>query len=316
MTDISKLIIGSRASRLAMIQSRWVKAELERFYPELEVEIKEIQTQGDKILDTALSKIGDKGLFVKELENELLAGTVDLAVHSMKDLQTTLPEGLEIAVTSIREDVRDIICASKSNINKTIKDFKTIGTSSLRRVSQLRRKYPEIDFVDIRGNLSTRFRKLDEGQMDAIVLAAAGVKRMAADGEDYMDRIVEYLDPLEILPAVGQGALAIEIASNRTEVKTLLEKLNSAKDSQIVAGERSFLRTLEGGCQVPIGIYSEPNGEQIKYTGMIASLDGKEYIRSDISGALADSEALGIKLAEELVKAGGLEVLKALSRQN
>ncbi len=310
-----KLIIGSRGSKLAMIQSNWVKSELEKNYPDLTVEIKEIQTQGDKILDVALSKIGDKGLFVKELETELLAETIDLAVHSMKDMQTTLPDGLEIAVTTKREDLRDVVCMSKANIaagKKSISEINTVGTSSLRRTSQLKRRYPHINFVDLRGNLGTRFKKLNEGQMDAMILAAAGVNRL---GEaEFSAQVTECLDPNEILPAVGQGALAIEIASKRSDVKEIISVLNSKNDELIVKGERAFLRNLEGGCQVPIGIYSELNTDQVKYTGMVSSLDGARYLREEISGALRDAEKLGLELSKKLLNAGAKEILERIAR--
>lgn len=293
-----------------------VKEQLENAHSGLEVSIKKIKTQGDKILDVALSKIGDKGLFVKELENALLDESADLAVHSMKDMMTTLPPGLEIAVTSEREDVRDVLCLSKhaSDDKKAWQNIKTIGTSSLRRVAQLKRLYPNIDFVDIRGNLNTRFKKLDDPKngLDGIILAAAGVKRMG-----WGDRISVYLDPQEVLPAVGQGALAIEIKSSRDDVKKLINSLNSPQNELIVKGERSYLRTLEGGCQVPVGIYSQIIDESIsivtiKYTGIVANLDGSKYLREEIIGELKDSEELGEKLAYKLLDQGAKEILDSL----
>jgi hydroxymethylbilane synthase len=310
VTNITKFIIGSRDSRLALIQAQLIEAELKKLYPELEIEIKKIKTQGDKILDTALSKIGDKGLFVKELEKELLDESIDLAVHSMKDLPTILPEGLEIAATSTREDVRDVVCISPKALSEGIIDIskaKIIGTSSPRRIAQLKRKYPHIKFVDIRGNLNTRFRKLDAGsistvdakqqRLDGIILAAAGIKRLGAE-----DRITQYLDPLEILPAIGQGALAIEIKSSRADIKKIVSKLNSPVDEVIIKGERAFLRALEGGCQKPIGIYAQLCGtDTITYTGMIADENGNNYLRASIEGNLCDAESLGTKLAAEVL---------------
>lgn len=312
---LTKLTIGSRGSKLALVQSNWVKSELERIYPELKVEIKIIQTQGDKILDVALSKIGDKGLFVKELENELLVGTIDLAVHSAKDLETKLPSDLEIACFTKREDIRDVLCFAKHKNIKTLEEAKVIGTSSLRRVAQLKAKYPHLDFIDIRGNVDTRFKKLDDpnNDYDGIVLAAAGINRLAPSVNDFRDRISIYLEPDEILPAVGQGALAIEIASKRSEIKDLLTKLNSRADELVVKGERAFLRKLEGGCQVPVGIYSEPEGTQVKFTGLVASLDGSQIIKDEICGELDDSETLAESLAQKLLDQGAKDIWLSIS---
>lgn len=306
------LKIGSRDSKLALIQSHWVRDRLLEKYPDLKVEIIEIKTQGDKILDVALSKIGDKGLFTKELETELLAGTIDLAVHSMKDLPTMLPKGLEIIATSIREDVRDVICLSQSALAKGIKSIdqaQTIATSSLRRIAQLKSKYPHMKFIDMRGNLQTRFKKLDETEgLDAMVLAAAGLHRLGLES-----RIAEYLDPREILPAVGQGALGIEIASAREDLKELLRAaLNSIEDEFAIKSERAFLRTLEGGCQVPIGAYSEIGVGSIKLTGIVVSLDGDQAIKESISGKLDQAEKLGYELGYKFMKAGAGEILRGI----
>ncbi len=309
------LKIGTRDSKLALIQSHWVREHLLNQYPNFKIEIIEIKTQGDIILDVALSKIGDKGLFTKELENELLAGTIDLAVHSMKDLPTQLPKGLEIIATSIREDVRDVVCLSQQALARGIKSIdqaKTVATSSLRRVSQLKRKYPNINFIDMRGNLQTRLKKLDETEgLDAIVLAAAGLHRSGLEL-----RINEYLDPREILPAVGQGALGMEIASARDDLKELLrDALNSQEDEFAIKAERAFLRTLEGGCQVPIGAYSEFGVDSIKLTGIVASLDGSQYIKESISGKLEQAEKLGYELGYRVMKAGAGEILKGIRKE-
>lgn len=333
------MTIGSRDSELALIQTNLIKSELEKIYPGIKIEIKKIKTQGDQILDLALSKIGDKGLFVKELENALLDETIDLAVHSMKDLPTALPDGLEIAATSRREDVRDVVCMSQQALSESITDIsqaRIIGTSSPRRIAQLTRKYPHIKFVDIRGNLNTRFRKLDDisNNLDGIVLAAAGIKRIArhshVGGNPRADlrhhahvsgisegRITQYLDPLDILPAVGQGALAVEIKSSRTDVKEIVSKINSPIDETIIKGERAFLKALEGGCQVPIGIYTQLTDAtasktnidvkllhtynyKMTYTGMIADYDGENYIRETVEGGLLGAELLGEELAKKL----------------
>ncbi|MDA0771594.1 MAG: hydroxymethylbilane synthase [Cyanobacteria bacterium] len=310
----SQLRIGTRDSKLALVQTRWVRDILLLQYPDLAIEIIEIKTQGDKILDIALSKIGDKALFTKELENELLLGTIDLAVHSMKDLPTQLPKGLEICVTSTREDIRDVVCFSGYSGVVSLKQAKTIGTSSLRRIAQLQNKYPQINFVDIRGNLQTRFKKLNNpaNGFDGIVLAAAGLNRLGMQ-----DSIGEYLNPLEILPAVGQGALAIEIKSGRDDLTEFLRKsLNSPVDEAIVKAERAFLRRLEGGCQVPIGVYSTLRGfgenALIEIVGIVASLDGSQIIRLEHSGSVTQPERLGQELAEQFLATEAKEILAGL----
>lgn len=312
---IKKLIIGSRDSKLALIQTELVRDALLETYPGLEIEILKIKTQGDKILDVALSKIGDKGLFTKELENELLAGNIDLAVHSMKDLPTNLPDGLEIACTSPREDVRDVACLSdhaKARGIESIADAQVIATSSLRRIAQLKSLYPDKEFVDIRGNLQTRFQKLNdpENKIDALILAAAGIIRLGE--ENWID---EYLDPQEIFPAVGQGALGIEIKSGNPELREFLrEALNSEIDEMIIRAERSFLRVLEGGCQVPIGIYSEEDEGSLVLQGIVCSLDGTDDVAGLVGGAIEEAETLGIELAEMLLEEGAAELLKVIRR--
>lgn len=320
---MKKLTIGSRDSRLAMIQTHWVRDQLLAFYPDLEIEIKEVKTQGDKILDVALSKIGDKALFTKELENELLAGTIDLAVHSMKDLPTRLPEGLAICVTSCREDVRDVACFSnhaKARGVSKLAEAKVIATSSLRRIAQLKAKYPKAEFVDIRGNLQTRFKKLhDEANaIDAVILAAAGIHRL---GEKEL--IDEYLDPAEILPAVGQGALAVEIDASRQDLAEFLRTpLNDEVTEKIVAAERSYLRTLEGGCQVPIGIYSNLDSviarsdsdaaiPQMKLSvkAFVSNLDGSKKLEDSFTCPLEEAEDKAIELAKKFIEQGAKEIL-------
>jgi len=310
---IKKLTIGSRDSKLALIQTELVRDALLETYPGLEIEILKIKTQGDKILDVALSKIGDKGLFTKELEKELLEGNIDLAVHSMKDLPTNLPEGLEIACTSPREDVRDVVCLSehaKARGIESIADAQVIATSSLRRIAQLKSLYPDKEFVDIRGNLQTRFQKLNdpENKIDALVLAAAGIIRLGE--ENWID---EYLDPQEVFPAVGQGALGIEIKSGNLELREFLrEVLNSEIDEAIIQAERSFLRELEGGCQVPIGIYAEEDDGNLVLQGIVCSLDGTDDVAGLVGGTLEEAESLGIELAEMLLEEGAAELLKAI----
>lgn len=311
MTQISKLKIGSRESKLALIQSEWVKARLLEQYPNLEIEIVKIKTQGDKILDLALSKIGDKALFTKELENKLLDETIDLAVHSMKDLPTILPEGLEICATSEREDVRDVVCLSNHAKEAGISSLDTarvIATSSLRRIAQLKSYFPKAKFVDIRGNLQTRFKKLqdEENGIDALILAAAGIKRL---GDESL--IDQHLDPYEVLPAVGQGALAVEIKSDREELRQFIRSaVNDEATEKIIHIEREFLRTLEGGCQVPIGVYCEFQDGEFLITGLVSNLDGTEQIvRSQKS---KDHNGLGSDLAQEMIESGANDILNAI----
>ena len=306
---VKKLKIGSRESKLALIQSEWVRDELVKKNPELEIEIVKIKTQGDKILDQALSKIGDKALFTKELEHKLLDETIDLAVHSMKDLPTVLPEGLEICATSEREDVRDVICFSehaKEDGISTLESARVIATSSLRRIAQLKSYFPNAKFVDIRGNLQTRFRKLNDKEncIDALVLAAAGIKRLGQ--EELIDLS---LDPYEVLPAVGQAALAVEIKSDRSELKDLIRAaVNHEESEKMVSIEREFLRTLEGGCQVPIGAYTEVKDGEFLLTGIVSSLDGAEQIvRSKKS---SKNQGLGRVLAQEMLEAGADKILQ------
>lgn len=311
MTDIKKLKIGSRESKLALIQTEWVKEKLLSKYKDLEIEIIKIKTQGDIILDVALSKIGDKALFTKELENKLLDETIDLAVHSMKDLPTNLPDGLEICATSEREDVRDVVCFSKhakANGICSLDFAKTIATSSLRRTAQLKSYFPKAKFIDIRGNLQTRFNKLNDeaNGIDALILAAAGIKRL---GEEAL--IDQYLDPYEVLPAVGQGALAIEIKSSRLDLRELIRyAVNDDTTEKIIHIEREFLRTLEGGCQVPIGVYSEFQDSEFLITGLVSSLDGSEQIVRSLKSK--DHRGLGKELAYEMIESGAKDILKLL----
>jgi hydroxymethylbilane synthase len=308
---IEKLKIGSRESKLALIQTNWVKDRLQAKYPDLEIEIIKIKTQGDKILDTALSKIGDKALFTKELENKLLDESIDLAVHSMKDLPTCLPEGLAICATSEREDVRDVVCFSehaKEAGRSSLEKAQTIATSSLRRIAQLKSYFPNKNFVDIRGNLQTRFKKLNDeaNGIDALILAAAGIKRL---GDETL--IDEYLDPYEVLPAVGQGALAVEIKAERMDLRKLIrDAINDDLTEKTIIIEREFLKTLEGGCQVPIGCYSEYSDDEFLITGLVSNLDGSEQITR--SRKASDHRGLGKELAFELIEAGANDILKAI----
>lgn len=304
-----KLIIGSRGSDLALWQSNFVKKELERRNKNLSVEIKIINTKGDKILDTALSKIGDKGLFTKELENELLKGTIDIAVHSLKDLQTILPEGLVIGAVTKRHPVEDVLIARKKGTTiKTLREGAVVATGSLRRSSQLLHHRPDIKTEELRGNVPTRIKKFLESNWDAIILARAGVERLKLN--KYISSIID-ID--EILPAVGQGALGIEIKKENKFAAEILKSIHNEATYIAVRAERSLLKTLEGGCHVPIGAYAQfkPNG--LYLDAVVGSLDGAITFRKKMRGTKSNPEKLGEKLAKDLLKAGAAEILDNLS---
>ena len=296
----SSLVIGTRGSRLALWQAEWVRSQLVNFDPDLDVTLRRIQTSGDKILDVPLAKIGGKGLFVKEIEDALLNGDIDLAVHSMKDVPSILPEGLEIVCVPEREDPRDALVSRAGEPIDKLKKGARIGTSSLRRQAQLLHFREDFEIHILRGNLDTRLRKLREGQYDAIVLAAAGLNRMG-----WSEEITEYLSNEVSLPAIGQGALGLEGRRNDFFVKEFLKKLEHGTTRSTVKAERAFLRRLEGGCQVPIGGHGIIEGTQLTLEGLIASVDGKRYLRKQITGPAEQSDQLGVELAESLLAMGG-----------
>jgi hydroxymethylbilane synthase len=298
------LYIGTRGSLLALTQSEWVKAELERQWQKCRVELKIIKTTGDKILDVPLAKVGGKGLFVKELEDALLEGAVDLAVHSIKDVPADLPLGLEIGAIPRREDPRDVLVSRTGKGLASLPPNARVGTSSLRRAAQLKSLRPDIEIENLRGNLDTRLRKLQEGLYDAIVLAAAGIHRMG-----WNDRITTYLNPTEFLPAIGQGALGIEIRSEDKAVRELIASLHDPETAVAVQAERSLLRGLEGGCQVPIAGYARVLDGQVELTGLVASLDGKRIVSLTRSASCDQAESLGRNLARELLDAGARTIL-------
>ena len=299
--------IGSRKSQLALVQTYWVRDQLQSHFADRTFEIQTMQTQGDKILDVALSKIGDKGLFTQELEDGMLSGDTDFAVHSLKDLPTRLPQGLILGCVTEREDPADALVVHERNKDKqlaTLPEGAVIGTSSLRRLAQLRHHYPHLRFKDIRGNLNTRLQKLDSGDYDAIVLAAAGLQRL-----DMADRIHQII-PAEIsLHAVGQGALGIECRSEDPEILHLLKALEHQPTAQRCYAERAFLRELEGGCQVPIGVNTFLDGDSLTLIGMVASVDGQKMVKGTITGAAVDADRLGIQLAQQLRQQGATEIL-------
>lgn len=299
--------IGSRKSQLALVQTYWVRDQLQKHYADRTFEIQTMNTQGDKILDVALSKIGDKGLFTQELEDGMLNGDTDFAVHSLKDLPTRLPQGLMLGCVTEREDPADALVVHERNKDKqldSLPEGAVIGTSSLRRLAQLRHHYPHLRFKDIRGNLNTRLQKLDAGDYDAIVLAVAGLQRL-----DMAERIHQII-PAEIsLHAVGQGALGIECRAEDPEVLHLLKALEHQPTAYRCYAERAFLRELEGGCQVPIGVNTQIEGDSLTLVGMVASVDGQKMVKGSVTGTTTDAEAIGIQLAQELRQQGATEIL-------
>ena len=302
--------IGSRKSQLALVQTYWVQEELQKHFPNITFEVHTMATQGDKILDVALAKIGDKGLFTKELETGMLNGETDMAVHSLKDLPTNLPEGLMLGCVSEREDPADALVVHAKHQDKqldTLPPGAVIGTSSLRRLAQLRHHFPHLEFKDIRGNLNTRLQKLDDGNYDAIILAVAGLKRL-----DMSDRIHQTIAPEVSLHAVGQGALGIECRDGDTEILNVIKALEHTPTAQRCYAERAFLRELEGGCQVPIGVNTLIEADQLTLTGMVASLDGQQLIKDTVTGAATAAEELGIQLADKLKQQGAQEILSQI----
>jgi hydroxymethylbilane synthase len=300
-----KLIIGSRGSELALWQANYIKREIEKNNKNVKVEITIIKTKGDKILDVALSKIGDKSLFTKELEVELLAKHVDLAVHSLKDLQTQIPKGLKLAVVTKRHDVEDVLIARGKGVTlQSLSDNAVIATGSLRRKSQLLHLRPDIKVVDLRGNVPSRIKKFLESKWDAIILACAGVERLKL--KKY---ISSYIPTTEILPAVGQGALGIEIHTDNKIVEEILQSIHHEDTYKAVIAERSLLQYLEGGCQVPIGAFAEVKKNGLILDAVVGSLDGSITYRKKVRGSKNDPVKLGKSLAKDLFKAGAKEIL-------
>ncbi len=304
-----RLIIGSRGSELALWQTNFVKEKLKEFFPEIKLEVKIIKTTGDKMLDVALAKIGDKGLFTRQIETALLDKEIDLAVHSLKDLQTVQPAGLTIGAVTARELPNDCLISKTYASIDDLPESAKVATGSLRRKSQLLHYRKDLKIFEIRGNVPTRIKKFEESDLDAMVLAFAGVHRLKLDS--YIKQII----PFEImLPAVGQGAMAIEIRGEDAEIRQILQKLNDENTSFCVAAERSFLRTLEGGCQVPIGANARLENDKIYLEGMVGNLDGTINLRDSISGDKKDAAGLGKRLAENLIEKGANKLLE-MTRQ-
>src|SRR5262245_26236098 len=303
----STVVLGTRGSRLAIQQSEWVRGQLQVLVPNVTVTVRKIQTSGDKILDVPLAQIGGKGLFVKEIEEALLSGEIDLAVHSMKDVPTELPEGLAILCVPPREDPRDALISRDGESFKDRPHAARIGTSSLRRQAQLLHARTDFTIAMLRGNLDTRLKKLRAGQFDAIVLAAAGLRRLA-----WAHEITEYLAPEISLPAIGQGALGIEGRRDDLFIQSLLSGLDHAPSKTAVLAERALLHRLEGGCQVPIAAHATVVGMGVRLEGLVSSVDGKELIRDTVEGTIEDPESIGIQLADRLLAQGGGRILQAI----
>ncbi len=303
-----KIIIGTRKSELALWQAYFVKKEIEKRYKSIKVEIKKISTKGDKILDVALSKIGDKGLFTKEIETELLAGNIDIAVHSLKDLPTILPRGLELAAVTKRHNVEDVLVANKKRVTlDKLPEGATIATGSLRRASQILHLRPDINIVDIRGNVQTRLKKFETSNWDGMILARAGLERLKL--KKYISSII----PIEqILPAVGQGALGIEVATKNKFAKEIALGIHDTNTNFIITAERAFLKTLGGGCQVPIGAYAELRSNGLYLSGFVGSPDGTTTFFKRIRGSKKDAVLIGKTLAKDILKAGGKKILLEL----
>jgi hydroxymethylbilane synthase len=303
-----KIIVGSRRSKLALTQTNWVIDQLKKRGLPFEFEVKEIVTKGDVILNVTLSKVGGKGLFVKEIEQAMLDKEIDIAVHSMKDMPAALPEGLEIACTPKRVDPRDALISEKYSSLRELPEGAVVGTSSLRRAAQLLHNRPDLSIKSIRGNIDTRLEKLKSGEFDAIILAAAGLERMGWS----KDVVTEFLDTDLCLPAVGQGSLAIECRSEDNEVKELLSTLNDPNTFHTVQAERAFLDTLEGGCQVPIAAYATLNNDEVTLTGLVADPSGKKVLKEMKTGK--DPHKVGVELAQELKEFGAKTILDDVKR--
>ncbi len=299
--------IATRKSPLAMWQAEHVADALRRAHPDLEVKILGMSTQGDKILDTPLAKIGGKGLFVKELEERMLSGDADIAVHSMKDVPVELPAGLHLTVILEREDPRDAFVSNHHASLTVLPQGARVGTSSLRRQCQLADRRPDLEIIPLRGNVNTRLRKLDEGEYDAIILAAAGLLRLG-----FAERIRSFISTEDSLPAIGQGAIGIECRTDDARVNDLLQPLHHAPTAAQVLAERAMNHRLEGGCQVPIGGHATLDEDELHLRGLVGTVDGSEIIRAEISGPQSDAERLGSALGEELLQHGAAEILREL----
>jgi len=302
-----KIIIASRESLLAMWQAKFIQKRLGELYPQTEVSILGMTTRGDQILDQSLAKIGGKGLFIKELEQALEDGRADIAVHSMKDMPMNVPEGFKLAAITEREDPRDAFVSIHYSGLDALPEGSVVGTSSLRRESQLRAQFPHLEVHPLRGNVQTRLRKLDEGQYAAIILAAAGLKRLGLS-----DRITALLSPEQSLPAVGQGALGIECRADRTDLVTLMQPLHHQETAYCVEAERALSRVLGGSCQVPLGAFAEISNGTLQLRGFVAQPDGKRIVSDAQNGKPETGITMGQQLAQKLINKGAGEILATL----
>lgn len=300
--------IGTRGSKLALWQANWVKSELLNKFPGLSAEIVVIKTKGDKILDVPLAKVGGKGLFVKEIEEALIGNHIDLAVHSMKDMPAELSDGLSIGAIPERENPSDVLISRNNLLLSQLPEKARVGTSSLRRLAQIKHVRPYLVILPLRGNLDTRIRKLDSGELDAIILAAAGVKRLGLE-----NLITEYLNEDVMLPAVGQGALCIEVRKDDNNILKFVTSLDHSITRAVVMGERAFLKRLEGGCQIPIAGHGKAEKNMFSISGLVADLDGKTIIKETQTGPLESSESIGTALADRLLSRGAKKLLENLT---
>ena len=303
------LKIGTRGSKLALTQSGWIKENIQKRHPDLRVELVKIKTKGDKVLDSPLSKIGGKGLFVKEIEDSLLKKDVDLAVHSIKDVPAELPEGLYLPIFPEREDPGDAFLSMDYDNIADMPKGAAIGTGSLRRSSQLRHLRPDLEIVPLRGNVDTRIKKLEAGELQAIILASAGLRRLGLS-----DKIRQVLSTEVFLPAIGQGALGLEVRRDDDRILDLIGFMNHEPTELTVKAERAFLKKLEGGCQIPIGGHARLQGDDIIIEGMVAELDGSRIIRDEVKGSKDRPMDIGYALAEKLLRSGADEILKRIYR--
>ncbi|RLC01311.1 MAG: hydroxymethylbilane synthase [Deltaproteobacteria bacterium] len=305
--------IGTRGSKLALWQANWVRSAIleSQTGTGTEIELVIIKTKGDKILDVPLAKVGGKGLFIKEIEEALLDGRIDLAVHSMKDMPSEIPEGLCIGAIPERENPKDVLISKNRLVFSKLPHQARIGTSSLRRAAQLRCRRPDIVILPLRGNIDTRLKKLENENLDAIILAAAGVIRLGLE-----ERITEYLEEDIMLPAVGQGALCIETRKDDPEIDSIISPLDHHQTRRVVLGERAFLDRLEGGCQVPIAGHGKIKENTFRLCGLVAGVDGKRMFRETLSGPETESESIGLELAERLLSMGAKEILEKLKMES
>ncbi|MCU4155312.1 hydroxymethylbilane synthase [Carboxylicivirga sp. A043] len=307
----STIRIGTRGSKLALYQANLVKSKLEEAFPDKSFETVIISTKGDKILDVALSKIGDKGLFTKELEHALFANEVDMCVHSLKDLPTIFPEGAQLGAILKRAEYKDAWVSKDGLALEDMTEEHTVATSSLRRKAQVHRLNPKVKVVDIRGNVDTRLNKMNNGHCDAMVMAGAGLIRLG-----YNEIITQLFEADYFVSACGQGAIAIEIRENDATIDAIVKKLHCETSYQQITAERSFLNELEGGCQIPIGAYAKVEDEQLHLLGLVAMPDGTKELRAELSGKACDAEEIGRKLAQQIAQSGGVEILEKVRTLN